>query len=127
VLLASERDRALLATSFGVLVFNVALNLALIPSYGYKAAAVVSVLSEAAVLVPIALAVRREGLLPDLGYGPPVAGAGAVMVLAALLVPGPAVIAAAVASAAYSAILLVAPGTVNEVARSLVPALGRGR
>ena len=49
------------------------------------------------------------------------------MVLAALLVPGPAVIAAAVASVTYAAILLVAPGTVNEVARSLVPALGRGR
>lgn len=127
VLLASERDRALLATSFGVLVFNVALNLALIPSYGYKAAAVVAVLSEAAVLVPIALAVRREGLLPDLGYAPPVAVAGAVMVLAALLVPGPAVVAAVVASVAYAAILLLAPGTINEVARSLVPELGRGR
>ncbi len=127
VLLASGRDRALLATSLGVLVFNVALNLALIPPYGYKAAAVVSVLSEAAVLVPIALAVRREGLLPDLGYAPPVAVAGAVMVLAALLVPGPAVIAATVASVAYAAILLVAPGTVNEVVRSLVPEIGRGR
>lgn len=127
VLLASGRDRALLATSLGVLVLNVALNLALIPPYGYKAAAVVSVLSEAAVLVPIALAVRREGLLPDLGYAPLVAVAGAVMVLAALLVPGAPVIAASVASVAYAAILLVAPGTVNEVARSLMPALGRGR
>lgn len=127
VLLASGRDRALLATSLGVLVLNVALNLALIPPYGYKAAAVVSVLSEAAVLVPIALAVRREGLLPGLGYAPPVAVAGAVMVLAALLVPGAAVIAAVVASVAYAGILLLAPGTVNEVARSLMPALGRGR
>jgi O-antigen/teichoic acid export membrane protein len=125
VLLASERDRALLVTSLGVLVFNVALNLALIPSYGYKAAAAVSVLSEAAVLVPIALAVRREGLLPDLGYGRAVGIAAAVMVLAALLVPGPAVIAAAVASVGYSAVLLVAPGTLNEVVRSLVPELGR--
>jgi O-antigen/teichoic acid export membrane protein len=127
VLLASERDRALLATSLGVLVLNVALNVALIPSYGYKAAAVVSVVSEAAVLVPIALAVRREALLPDLGYAPQVALAGTVMAAGAWLVPGPTVLAAAVASAAYAAILLVAPGTVNEVARSLVPALGRGR
>jgi len=125
VLLASGRDRALLVTSLGVLVLNVALNVALIPSYGYKAAAVVSVVSEAAVLVPIALAVRREALLPDLGYGPTVAAAGAVMAVAASLVPGPAVVAAAVATAAYAAILLVAPGTVNEVARSLAPALGR--
>jgi hypothetical protein len=47
------------------------------------------------------------------------------MAVAAWLVPGPTVVAAAVASVAYSAILLVAPGTLNEVARSLVPELGR--
>ena len=120
VLLAAEHDRTLLATSLGVLVLNVALNLALIPEYGYEAAAVVSVVSEAAVLVPIALAVGRVGLLPDLGYAPPVAVAGAALLLAAWLVPGPALVAAAVGTAAYAAILLAAPGTVNEVARSLV-------
>lgn len=125
VLLASGRDRALLATSLGVLVLNVALNLVLIPPYGYKAAAVVSVISEAAVLVPIALAVRRGGLLPDLRYAPPVLAAGAVLFLAAWLLPGPSLVVAAIGSAAYAAILLLAPGTVNEVVRSLVPALGR--
>ena len=127
VLLASKRDSALLVTSLGVLVFNVALNIALIPSYGFKAAAVVSVVSEAAVLVPIALAVRHEALLPNLRYAPMVALAGAVMALAAWLVPGPTIVAAIVASVAYAAILLVAPGTLNEVARTLVPELGRGR
>jgi hypothetical protein len=84
------------------------------------AAAVVSTVSEAAVLVPLALAVRRVGLLPDLGYAPQVGGAGAALVLAAWLVPGPALVAAAVGSAAYAAILLATPGTVNEVARSLL-------
>jgi O-antigen/teichoic acid export membrane protein len=120
VLLASEHDRTLLVTSLGVLVLNVALNLALIPAYGYKAAALVSTVSEAAVLVPLALAVRRLGLLPDLGYAPQVGAAGAALVLAAWLVPGPALVAAAVGSAAYAAILLATPGTVNEVARSLL-------
>jgi O-antigen/teichoic acid export membrane protein len=120
VLLAAQHDRTLLATSLGVLVLNVALNLALIPEYGYKAAAVVSVVSEASVLVPIALAVRRVGLLPDLGYAPPVAVAAAALLLVAWLVPGPALVAAAVGTAVYAAILLAAPGTVNEVARSLV-------
>jgi O-antigen/teichoic acid export membrane protein len=120
VLLASEHDRTLLVTSLGVLILNVALNLALIPAYGYMAAAVVSTVSEAAVLVPLALAVRRVGLLPDLGYAPQVGGAGAALVLAAWLVPGPALVAAAVGSAAYAAILLATPGTVNEVARSLL-------
>jgi O-antigen/teichoic acid export membrane protein len=120
VLLASEHDRTLLVTALAVLVLNVALNLAFIPAYGYKAAAVVSVISEAAVLVPIVIAVRRLGLLPGLGYAPPVALAGAAFVLAAWLVPGPALVAAAVGSVAYAAILLAAPGTVNEVARSLV-------
>jgi O-antigen/teichoic acid export membrane protein len=127
VLLASKRDWALVATALAVLVFNVALNLVLIPPYGYKAAAVVSVVSEALVLVPIVFAVRREGLLPDLGYAPPIALAGAAMALTAWFLPGPALVAAAVAAVTYAAILLAAPGTVNEVARSLVPALGRGR
>ena len=80
-----------------------------------------------AVLVPIALAVRHEALLPNLRYAPMVAVAGAVMAVAAWLVPGPTIVAAIVASVAYAAILLVAPGTLNEVARTLVPELGRGR
>jgi hypothetical protein len=47
------------------------------------------------------------------------------MSLVAWLVPGPAVVVGALATAVYSAILLAAPGTINEVARSLLPALGR--
>jgi hypothetical protein len=58
--------------------------------------------------------------LPDLGYAPPVAVAAAALLLVAWLVPGPALVAAAVGTAVYAAILLAAPGTVNEVARSLV-------
>jgi O-antigen/teichoic acid export membrane protein len=124
-LLAAERDRMLLVTALAVLALNVALNLALIPAYGYKAAAVVSVVSEAAILLPIAWAVRQEGLLPTLRYAPLVVLAGAAMALVAWLVPGPALVAGTLASGIFAAILLAAPGTVNEVARSLLPALRR--
>lgn len=125
VLLARERDRTLLGMSATVLVVNVALNLVFIPIYGYKAAAVVSVVSEALILVPIAIAVHRDGFLPNLHYARLVAVAAGAMALVAWLVPGPALVVGALASAVYAAILLAAPGTINEVARSLLPALGR--
>jgi O-antigen/teichoic acid export membrane protein len=121
-LLASERDNTLLWTSLGVLAVNVALNLALLPAYGYKAAAVVSVVSEALVLVPIALAVRRDGLLPDLRYAPLVALAGLAMAAVVWLIPGPAAVAGVLGMAVYVGILLAAPGAVREVAGSLLPA-----
>jgi O-antigen/teichoic acid export membrane protein len=125
VLLARNRDRTLLGMSATVLVVNVALNLVFIPIYGYKAAAVVSVVSEALILVPIAIAVHRDGFLPNLRYARLVAVAAGAMALVAWLLPGPAVVVGALASAVYAAILLAAPGTINEVARSLLPALGR--
>lgn len=124
-LLAAERDWMLLATALAVLILNVALNLALIPTYGYKAAAVISVVSEAAILVPIAWAVRRDRLLPGLRYAPLVVVAGLAMALVAWLVPGPALVAGGLGTALYAAILLAVPGTVNEVARSLLPGLRR--
>ncbi|HET7855668.1 MAG TPA: flippase [Gaiellaceae bacterium] len=124
-LLATERDRLLLATAVVVLVLNVALNLALIPEYGYKAAAVISVVSEAVILAPIAWAVRQDGLLPNLRYGRLVVVAGLAMAAVAWGVPAPAIVAGTLATALYAAILLAAPGTVNEVARSLLPALRR--
>ncbi|HYZ18058.1 MAG TPA: polysaccharide biosynthesis C-terminal domain-containing protein, partial [Gaiellaceae bacterium] len=124
-LLAKERDRLLLTTAVAVLVLNVALNLVLIPQYGYKAAAVISVVSEAAILAPIAWAVRQDGLLPDLRYARLVVIAGLATAAVAWGVPGPAIVAATLATVLYAAILLAAPGTVNEVARSLLPALRR--
>jgi hypothetical protein len=48
------------------------------------------------------------------------------MALVAWLVPGPALVVGVLAGAVYSAFLLAAPGAVNEVARSLLPAWGRG-
>jgi O-antigen/teichoic acid export membrane protein len=126
VLIASNRDRTLFALSVLVLLLNIVFNLVFIPVYGFEAAAVISVLSEAAISVPIALSVRREGLLPSLRYAPQVlAGAGA-MAVAILVVPGPWGVAAVIAFAAYAVALLALPGTARTVVfDSLLPALRR--
>ena len=126
ILMAHGRDRVLLATTGSVLVANVALNLAFIPLYGFRAAAVISVVTEALVLVPLALAARRRGLAPRLGYVPVVAAAAGAMAAVGLLLPGPAAIAMAASAAVYLAVVLALPGTAREVAfRHLLPVLRR--
>lgn len=127
VLIAAGRDRTLLGISSGILVANVALNLALIPEYGFKAAAWTSVVSEAAVCVPISLAVRRSGLLPGLSYLPVIAAGAAAMLLVASTVPGPPLAAGAAAALTYAGVLLALPGTARAfVFGDLLPALRRG-
>lgn len=126
VLLAAGRDRRLLALSSGVLAFNVALNLVLIPAYGFKAAAVASVVSEVIAVAVAAVAVRQEGLLPTLGYVPVIAASAGAMGLAILAVPGPSLVKAVAGSIAYFAALLALPGTAREVFfGDLVPAVRR--
>jgi O-antigen/teichoic acid export membrane protein len=125
ILLATRRDTVLFVASAGVLVLNVALNLALIPIYGYKAAAVVLVVTEALVVAPLAVVISNEGLLPNLRYAPLVALAGGVLAAIVWLVPGPAAVVGVLGGVVYSAILVAAPGTVREAVRSL--AAGRPR
>ena len=112
-------------TLAAMLLVAVGANLVFIPFYGYKAAAVASVGSEALVAIPIALAVRQDGLLPNLRYLPAVAAATGAMVAALIVLPEPALLSAAVASAAYAAVLLVLPGTARELGSGLAPAVGR--
>jgi O-antigen/teichoic acid export membrane protein len=127
VLMAADRDRELLAIAFFVLVVNVALNLIFIPVYGFEAAALITVVSEGMVIIPVALVVRRESRLPDLRYAPVVGAATAAMVAAILFLPGPVAVVGAVSSALYLAVLLLLPGTARDFVRlDLVPAL-RGR
>jgi O-antigen/teichoic acid export membrane protein len=107
-------------------VANVALNLVFIPQYGFRAAAVVSVVTEALVLVPLSLAARRRGLAPGLGYVPVVAAAAGALAAVGLFLPGPAALAIAASGAAYLAIVLSLPGTPREVAfEHLLPVLRR--
>lgn len=126
ILIASDRDRVLLGVSSAVLIINVVLNVVLIPEYGFKAAAGTSVVSEACVLVPIALLVRREGLLPRLSYIPPIALAAGAMFVIALVLPGPAVVAGGTAALVYVLALLALPGTAREfLVGDFLPALRR--
>lgn len=128
VLLAAGRDRALLAMSTSVLSLNLALNLVLLPRYGFKAAAVTSVVSELFALALATVVVRRQGLLPGVRYLPVVAVAAAAMAGTIALLPGPALIAAAVGSIVYLALLLAAPGAAREIVfADLLPALIRLR
>jgi O-antigen/teichoic acid export membrane protein len=125
-LIAARRDRSLLGIAVAVLAFNVAANLIFIPLYGFKAAAVVSVVSEVLVTIPIALAAREHGLLPDLRYLPAVATATAAMVVTILLVPEPALLSAVLAGCIYTVVLLALPGTARRVFfADLLPAMLR--
>lgn len=64
-LIAADRRRAVLGLSVGALVVNVALNLALAPSYGADAAAAIALASELLLLAGGWLLVRRElGMTP---------------------------------------------------------------
>lgn len=122
--LAARRDRTLLAIAVFVLVLNVLLNLVFIPPYGFKAAAVITVVSEGVITIPIVLAARSVSRLPNLGYMPVVAAAAAAMTAAVFVLPGPAAVGAIVASAVYAAVLLLLPGTARDVlVRDLLPAV----
>jgi O-antigen/teichoic acid export membrane protein len=114
-LLATGRDRRLLSIALSVLSFNVTLNLIFVPLYGFEAAAAVAVVSEICALVPVALAVRSEGLLPGVGYVPVVAAAAGSMGIAAVMVPGPEPVAALIAGLLYVTVLLALPGTAKEI------------
>jgi O-antigen/teichoic acid export membrane protein len=125
VVLAGERDLTLLAIAAGVLAGNVVLNLIFIPEYGLKAAAVITVVSEALVTIPIAYAARLVKPLPSLRYAPVVAGATAAMTAIVLFVPGPPALVAALAGTAYLVVLLLLPGTARDVVvADLLPAAG---
>jgi O-antigen/teichoic acid export membrane protein len=125
VVLAAERDRTLLAIAASILTLNILLNLVFIPPYGFKAAAVITVVSEALVGIAIAIAARREQRLPDLRYVPVVSVAGAAMITAVLVLPDPALLGAVVAGFLYLAVLLLLPGTARDVVISdLLPAAG---
>jgi O-antigen/teichoic acid export membrane protein len=123
VVLARERDRLLLAIAAGVLILNVGLNLIFIPEYGFKAAALITAVSEALITIPIALAARQEAQLPNLRYVPVIAVAGVAMTVAVLLFREQAAPGVIVSSGVYVAVLLLLPGTAREVVfADLLPA-----
>jgi O-antigen/teichoic acid export membrane protein len=120
ILIATHEERVLLVVAVSILVLNVALNLIFIPVYGYRAAAVTSVASEACSLVVGLFVVRRRvGFAPQLGYLPVVLLAGSVMACIEIALPVERLLAALVGGAAYVILLVLLPGTVRMTAREL--------
>jgi hypothetical protein len=96
-----------------------------IPIYGYKAAAVTSIASEAFSLVLGLVAVkRRVGFFPRLGYLPAIGAAAAAMVVVMLALPVERLVAAVAGGIVYVVVLVLLPGTVRMTARELAGALG---
>jgi O-antigen/teichoic acid export membrane protein len=113
-------DRYVLALAVAVLVLNVALNVALLPEYGYRVAALTSTASEACVAVALAAIVwRRLAFVPSVRYVWPVGLAAAAMLASYWLIPLPALIAVALASVVYALVLVALPGTARDVALAL--------
>jgi O-antigen/teichoic acid export membrane protein len=84
VLIAIDQQRFLTKAFLIGVTFNVVANLIAIPLFGYKGAAVVTVLSELALLVPFYHAVRKHlGTLPwlSIAWQPTVASAGMAAVM----------------------------------------------
>jgi O-antigen/teichoic acid export membrane protein len=126
VVMATRGDRLLLATAVFVLGANVVLNLIFVPIYGFEAAAVIAVVTEAAVGAPIAVAVHRQGRLPNLGYVPVVLVAAAAMTTVVFLFRNQAFAGIVLGGVVYAATLMLLPGTARDVVLTdLLPATRR--
>ena len=62
VLIALNKQRIITLAFVGAFATNIIFNLIFIPFYGYKAAAVVTILSEIALLIPFGIIMRRAGV-----------------------------------------------------------------
>jgi O-antigen/teichoic acid export membrane protein len=121
LLVAAHEERALVLTSVGLLALNVGLNFALIPAFGFRAAAAISTASELLSLAAVTtLSRRRIGFRPKLRYSALLVAAASAAAVLAFALPGPRLVAAAVAMAVYGAFLLTAPGTIRTAARDIL-------
>jgi O-antigen/teichoic acid export membrane protein len=117
---AYHADRFLLAVASGALIITVALGLLLIPDYGFKAAAVVTVTVQAVVATVMGVfAARRYRVLPGIRYIFTVALAALPAIAVILFLPGPRLVVAAAALATYAIVVVLAPGTVRDEALRL--------
>jgi O-antigen/teichoic acid export membrane protein len=123
MLVAAHLERILLPIAVAILGLNVGLNLVFIPMYGYRAAAVASVASEAASLAAMGWMVRAKlGFHVRLPYIAQLFGAGGCMALVAWLLPAPVIASLVVGALVYLVILLLLPGTVRWTASELAVA-----
>jgi O-antigen/teichoic acid export membrane protein len=128
VLISVNRQRTL-SVAFGVgVAFNMAANLALIPLYGYLAAAAVTVISEIVLLVPFLRVTLRElGAFSVLGVAWRPAAAAAIMGIPVWLLAGRSWPLAIVAGAVVYAGALLALGALTARERAKLRTLLRRR
>jgi O-antigen/teichoic acid export membrane protein len=108
VLIAIDRQVLLLWASLATLAFNLALNLALIPSYSYTAAAAVATGSELLALVVLLVLVRRyAGYLPTLRVSLKAVVAGAVMAAGLVVLPSNLALDVVAGAVIYGAVLML--------------------
>ena len=119
IIIARGADRTLLKLGLATVVANVALNLALIPAFGYRGAASAALGSEALSLFLGLLAVHRLQALPSVGYLRVVLPASLLMALVLVAFPGPAAVTAVAAVAVYGAVIALAPGTGRDAVQKI--------
>lgn len=120
---ALHLDRNLLVLAILILLLNIGLNVALLPAYGYKVAALTSTASEACVVAVLGvLAYRRLRFVPTLRYLRVVGLAAAAMLVSFWAIPFTPLIAVTIATVVYIVVLVLLPGTARDVVRAFAPA-----
>ena len=127
VLIAVNRQRTLSVAFAAGVAFNVVANLLLIPTYGYLAAALVTVASEVVLLVPFLWVARRSaGSLAVVGVAWRPAAAAAIMALPVWILSAWSTPLAILAGAAtYAAALLALRAITPEERAQLLNAIRR--
>ena len=130
VLIALDLQRRITLAFILAVTFNIVTNLIFIPQYGYQAAAITTIFSEVALLIPFGLLLHGAvGRLPwwEMVWRPAAAGAAMFGTLA-LLWPLQPVIALAAGLAVYPSLLLaLRPFQPDEIERLLPLLPGRVR
>lgn len=127
-LIALNLQRYITWAFFLAVSFNIITNIIFIPIYGFQAAAITTILSEAALLVPFAILMNR-GLEQGINWlsliWRPIIATGVMGIVVILLLPINMVLALIVASVAYLVVLFaLKPLDANEraIIRPMLPA-----
>lgn len=129
VLIAVNKQQTI-SVAFGIAVtFNLVANLALVPIYGYYAAAAVTIATEAVLFVPLSIAVHRH--IGEFGWvrfaTKPLLAAGAMGIVAMLAIRFGVIPALFLATVAY-VVALVGTGAVGRREADIaLTVIGRGR
>jgi len=125
VLIALDLQRRITRAFFIAVGFNIISNVIFIPMYSYRAAAVTTILSELALLIPFALLL--QGAVGRIDWvrllWKPVAAAGAMVVVVLLMAGFSQILTVIVGSAVYLGVLLTLKPLDTEEIERLVPRL----